>query len=463
MAFESLTEKLQNVFKNLRSKGRLTEEDVKAALKEVKMALLEADVNFKVVKQFIKTVEERAVGADVMNGLNPGQMVIKIVNEELIALMGSESAEIQLQPGKAITVLMMCGLQGAGKTTTTAKLAGKFKQKGKKCLLVACDVYRPAAIKQLQVNGEKQGVDVFSMGENQSPVDIAKAAIEHAQKNGHNLVILDTAGRLHIDEQMMTELKEIKENVEVHQTILVVDVMTGQDAVNVAKEFDEKVGIDGVILSKMDGDSRGGAALSVKAVTGKPIFYAGMGEKLSDLEQFYPDRMANRILGMGDVLTLIEKAQESMDIDEEKEKQMAAKMKKGKFDFEDYLESMKQMRKMGGLSSILSMMPGMGISGADLEGAIDEKQMARMEAIVLSMTVEERQNPKLLNPSRKHRIAKGAGVDIAVVNRFIKQFEQSQKMMKQLPGMMGGKKGRRGFGGFGGMKLPFYFIYIRNV
>ncbi len=455
MAFESLTEKLQNVFKNLRSKGRLTEEDVKAALKEVKMALLEADVNFKVVKQFIKTVEERAVGADVMNGLNPGQMVIKIVNEELIALMGSESAEIQLQPGKAITVLMMCGLQGAGKTTTTAKLAGKFKQKGKKCLLVACDVYRPAAIKQLQVNGEKQGVDVFSMGENQSPVDIAKAAIEHAQKNGHNLVILDTAGRLHIDEQMMTELKEIKENVEVHQTILVVDVMTGQDAVNVAKEFDEKVGIDGVILSKMDGDSRGGAALSVKAVTGKPIFYAGMGEKLSDLEQFYPDRMANRILGMGDVLTLIEKAQESMDIDEEKEKQMATKMKKGKFDFEDYLESMKQMRKMGGLSSILSMMPGMGISGADLEGAIDEKQMARMEAIVLSMTVEERQNPKLLNPSRKHRIAKGAGVDIAVVNRFIKQFEQSQKMMKQLPGMMGGKKGRRGFGGFGGMKLPF--------
>lgn len=455
MAFESLTEKLQNVFKNLRSKGRLTEEDVKAALKEVKMALLEADVNFKVVKQFIKTVEERAVGADVMNGLNPGQMVIKIVNEELIALMGSESAEIQLQPGKAITVLMMCGLQGAGKTTTTAKLAGKFKQKGKKCLLVACDVYRPAAIKQLQVNGEKQVVDVFSMGENQSPVDIAKAAIEHAQKNGHNLVILDTAGRLHIDEQMMTELKEIKENVEVHQTILVVDVMTGQDAVNVAKEFDEKVGIDGVILSKMDGDSRGGAALSVKAVTGKPIFYAGMGEKLSDLEQFYPDRMANRILGMGDVLTLIEKAQESMDIDEEKEKQMAAKMKKGKFDFEDYLESMKQMRKMGGLSSILSMMPGMGISGADLEGAIDEKQMARMEAIVLSMTVEERQNPKLLNPSRKHRIAKGAGVDIAVVNRFIKQFEQSQKMMKQLPGMMGGKKGRRGFGGFGGMKLPF--------
>nr|MBQ8252846.1 signal recognition particle protein [Lachnospiraceae bacterium] len=460
MAFENLTEKLQNVFKNLRSKGRLTEEDVKAALKEVKIALLEADVNFKVVKQFIKTVEERAIGADVMNGLNPGQMVIKIVNEELINLMGSEGAEIQLQPGKAITVLMMCGLQGAGKTTTTAKLAGKYKVKGKKCLLVACDVYRPAAIKQLQVNGEKQGVEVFTMGENHKPVDIAKAAIEHANKNGHNLVILDTAGRLHIDEDMMTELRDIKDCIEVHQTILVVDVMTGQDAVNVAKEFDEKVGIDGVILSKMDGDSRGGAALSVKAVTGKPIFYAGMGEKLSDLEQFHPDRMANRILGMGDVLTLIEKAQESIDIDEEKEKEMAAKMKKGKFDFEDYLESMKQMRNMGGLSAILGMMPGMGVSAADLEGAVDEKQMARMEAIVLSMTVEERRNPKLLNPSRKHRIAKGAGVDIAVVNRFIKQFEQMQKMMKQFGG--GGKKGRRGMmggfpgmGGFGGRRFPF--------
>ncbi len=459
MAFENLTEKLQNVFKNLRGKGRLTEEDVKTAMKEVKMALLEADVNFKVVKQFVKTVEERAVGADVMNGLNPGQMVIKIVNEELVNLMGSEGAEIALQPGKAITVLMMCGLQGAGKTTTTAKLAGKYKVKGKKCLLVACDVYRPAAIKQLQVNGEKQGVEVFSMGENHKPVDIAKAALEHAGKNGHNLVILDTAGRLHIDEDMMTELQDIKANVDVHQTILVVDVMTGQDAVNVAKEFDEKVGIDGVILSKMDGDSRGGAALSVKAVTGKPIFYAGMGEKLSDLEQFHPDRMANRILGMGDVLTLIEKAQESIDIDEEKEKQMAAKMKKGKFDFEDYLESMKQMRNMGGLSAIMGMLPGMGMNAADLEGAVDEKQMARMEAIVLSMTVEERRDPKLLNPSRKHRIAKGAGVDIAVVNRFVKQFEQMQKMMKQFSGkkgrrgMMGGFPGMGGFGG--GRRFPF--------
>ena len=453
MAFESLTDKLQNVFKNLRSKGRLTEEDVKNALKVVKNSLLEADVNFKVVKQFVKSVEERAVGLDVLNGLNPGQMVIKIVNEEMIALMGSDTTEIQMQPGKAITVIMMCGLQGAGKTTTTAKMAGQLKLKGKKSLLVACDVYRPAAIKQLQINGEKQQVDVFSLGEHHKPVDIAKAALEHARKEGHNVVILDTAGRLHIDEEMMAELQEIKANVEVHQTILVVDAMTGQDAVNVAKDFDEKVGIDGVILSKMDGDSRGGAALSIKAVTGRPILYVGMGEKLSDLEQFYPDRMANRILGMGDVLTLIEKAQQNIDIDEEKEKQMAARMKKGKFDFEDYLESMKQMRNMGGISSILGML-GMGKQMGDIEGMIDEKQMNRMEAIVLSMTPQERQNPKLLNPSRKHRIARGAGVDISIVNRFIKQFEQSQKMMKQMPGMLGG--GKRGRGMFGGMgKLPF--------
>ena len=455
MAFESLTDKLQNVFKNLRSKGRLTEEDVKTALKEVKMALLEADVNFKVVKQFVKSVEERAVGADVLNGLNPGQTGIKIVNEEMVSLMGSETTEIILQPGKSITVIMMCGLQGAGKTTTTAKIAGKLKLKGKKPLLVACDVYRPAAIKQLQINGEKQQVDVFSMGENHKPVNIAKAALEHAEKNGHNVVILDTAGRLHIDEEMMAELQEIKSNVDVHQTLLVVDAMTGQDAVNVAKDFDDKIGIDGVVLSKMDGDSRGGAALSVKAVTGKPILYIGMGEKLSDLEQFYPDRMASRILGMGDVLTLIEKAQQNIDIDEEKEKQMAARMKKGKFDFEDYLESMKQMRNMGGLSSLMSMLPGMGKQMGDIESMIDEKQLARMEAIVLSMTPTERQNPKILNPSRKHRIARGAGVDIAIVNKFIKQFEQSQKMMKQLPGMMGGKKGRGMFGGMGGMKFPF--------
>ncbi len=452
MAFESLTDKLQNVFKNLRSKGRLTEDDVKAALKEVKLALLEADVNFKVVKQFIKAVEERAIGADVMNGLNPGQMVIKIVNEEMVALMGSETTEIAFQPGKAITVIMMCGLQGAGKTTTTAKIAGKLKLKGKTPLLAACDVYRPAAIKQLQINGEKQKVEVFSMGENQKPANIAKAAIEHAKKNGNNVVILDTAGRLHVDEEMMEELQEIKKAVEVHQTLLVVDAMTGQDAVTVAKAFNDQIGIDGVILSKMDGDTRGGAALSVKAVTGKPILYVGMGEKLSDLEQFYPDRMASWILGMGDVLSLIEKAQENISIDENKEKEMASRMKKGKFDFDDYLESMKQMRNMGGLASILKMLPGTGGKGMDLESMIDEKQLARTEAIIFSMTPAERKNPKLLNPSRKHRIARGAGVDIAVVNRFIKQFEQSQKMMKQMPGLMGGKRGR---GSFGGMRFPF--------
>ncbi len=449
MAFENLTDKLQNVFKSLRSKGRLTEEDVKAALKEVKMALLEADVNFKVVKQFIKSVEERAVGQDVMNGLNPGQMVVKIVNEELVNLMGSEITQLQFQPGKAITVILMCGLQGAGKTTATAKIAGKLKLKGKKPLLVACDVYRPAAIEQLKINGEKQQVEVFSMGTKVNPVDIAKASIEYAAKNGHNVVIIDTAGRLHIDEDMMTELQEIKAQITVHQTLLVVDAMTGQDAVNVAKEFDEKVGIDGVVLSKMDGDTRGGAALSVKAVTGKPILYISTGEKLSDLEEFHPDRMANRILGMGDVLTLIEKAQENITIDENKEKEMAARMKKGRFDFNDYLESMKQMRNMGGLSSILGMMGG---KAGDIEGMVDEKQIARMEAIVLSMTKEERGNPKLLNPSRKHRIAKGAGVDIAQVNRFIKQFEQSQKLMKQFGG---GKKSRGMFGGMGRMKFPF--------
>lgn len=451
MAFESLTDKLQNVFKNLRSKGRLTEADVKTALKEVKMALLEADVNFKVVKQFVKSVEERAVGSDVMNGLNPGQMVIKIVNEEMVSLMGSETTELELQPGKATTVIMMCGLQGAGKTTAAAKIAGKLKLKGKKTLLVACDIYRPAAIEQLKINAEKQEVDFFSMGVNHKPVDIVKASLEHASKNGNNIVIIDTAGRLHIDEEMMAELQEIKENVDVHQTLLVVDAMTGQDAVNVAKEFDDKIGVTGVILSKTDGDTRGGAALSVKAVTGKPILFVSTGEKLNDLEQFYPDRMANRILGMGDVLTLIDKvAEANLDMDADKEKEMAARLKKGKFDFEDYLESMNQMKKLGGLSSILGMMPGMGMKASDIESAVDDKQLARMEAIVLSMTPAERKDPKLLNPSRKHRIARGAGVDIAVVNRFIKQFEQSQKMMKQLPGMMGGfgsKKGR--------FKFPF--------
>ena len=411
MAFDSLTEKLQNVFKNLRSKGRLTENDVKEALKEIKRALLAADVNFKVVKDFIKNVQERAIGQDVMNGLNPGQMVIKIVNEELVKLMGSETTEIKLQPGSAVTVIMMAGLQGAGKTTTTAKLAGKYKLKGKKPLLVACDVYRPAAIKQLQVNGEKQGVEVFAMGENHKPANIAKAALEHAQKNGNNLVILDTAGRLHIDEDMMAELQEIKDTVTVHQTILVIDAMTGQDAVNVAKDFNEKVGVDGVIVTKLDGDTRGGAALSVKAVTGKPILYVGMGEKLSDLEQFYPDRMASRILGMGDVLTLIEKAE--AQIDEDKAREMNQKLKKAQFDFEDYLESVKQMRNMGGLGSIMSMLPGLGGMGGmgkmkgldDEQTAEAEKRMGRIEAMIYSMTLEERRNPDILNPSRKHRMS----------------------------------------------------------
>ena len=449
MAFDSLSEKLQNVFKSLRSKGLLTEADVKAALKEVKLALLEADVNFKVVKQFVKSVQERAVGQDVMNGLNPGQMVVKIVNEELVNLMGSETTEIALKPGADITVIMMAGLQGAGKTTTTAKIAGKLKQKGKKPLLAACDVYRPAAIQQLQINGEKQNVEVFSMGENHKPANIAKAAIEHAKINGQNVVILDTAGRLHIDEDMMRELQEIKEQVEVTQTILVVDAMTGQDAVNVASMFEEKIGIDGVILTKLDGDTRGGAALSIRAVTGKPILYVGMGEKLSDLEQFYPDRMANRILGMGDVLTLIEKAQEN--IDEEKARELEQKMKKAEFGFDDYLESMNQMKKMGGISSMLQMMPGIGGSQiAEIENAVAEKIMARIVGIIYSMTPKERANTSLLNPSRKRRIAAGAGVDISEVNRLVKQFEQSRKMMKQMSGMMGGKGRRRG-----GFKLPF--------
>ncbi|MCR4955902.1 MAG: signal recognition particle protein [Lachnospiraceae bacterium] len=447
MAFDSLSEKLQNVFKSLRSKGMLTEEDVKIALKEVKMALLEADVNFKVVKKFVKDVQERAVGQDVMNGLNPGQTVIKIVNEELVNLMGSETTEIELRPGKAVTVIMMVGLQGAGKTTTSAKLAGKIKLKGKKPLLVACDVYRPAAIEQLKLNGEKQGVEVFSMGSGHSPVDIAKAAYEHAQKNGNTVVYLDTAGRLQVDEDMMQELVDIKEAVDVFRTVLVVDAMTGQEAVNVASTFDEKVGIDGVVLTKLDGDTRGGAALSIRAVTGKPIFYVGMGEKLSDLEQFYPDRMASRILGMGDVLSLIEKAAEN--IDQEAGRKMEKKVKKGEFDFEDYLESMQQMRNMGGISSILGMLPGMGGQMKQLEDAVDEKKMAKTEAIVLSMTVKERRNPSILNPSRKHRIAKGAGVDIAEVNRLVKNFEKAKKMMKQMGGMMGGK-GKRGR-----MNFPF--------
>ena len=448
MAFESLTDKLQNVFKRLRSKGRLTEDDVKTALKEVKMALLEADVNFRVVKQFTKSVQERAVGQDVMNGLNPAQMVIKIVNEEMVNLMGSEMTELPLKTPNEISVIMLAGLQGAGKTTTCAKIAAYLKSKGRRPLMAACDVYRPAAIKQLQVNGEKVGVEVFSMGDKNDPVDIATAAYNHAKNNQQNVLLIDTAGRLHIDEDMMAELSRIKEALPIDGTILVVDAMTGQDAVNVSQAFTEKVGIDGVIVTKLDGDTRGGAALSIKAVTGKPILYASTGEKLSDLEPFYPDRMASRILGMGDVMSLIEKVEAS--VDKEQAQEMQKKLKKMDFDFNDYLTSMEQMNNMGGISSILNMLPGIGHKARELEGMIDEKAMDRTKAIILSMTPQERSNPSLLNVSRKARIAKGAGVELQEVNRLVKQFEQSKKMMKQMPGMMGGKGGMKG-----GFRLPF--------
>lgn len=456
MAFENLTDKLQNVFKNLKGKGRLSEDDVKAALKEVKLALLEADVGFKVVRQFTKSVQEKAVGTDVLNGLNPAQTVIKLVNDELVELMGGTVVELPLKPGGEMTVIMMMGLQGAGKTTTAAKLAGRIKKQGRRPLLVACDVYRPAAIRQLQVVGEKQGVEVFSLGAGEKPVNIAASAMEHARKNNFNCVIIDTAGRLHVDEDMMAELEEIRERVSVDIKLLVVDAMTGQDAVNVAEQFEKRIGIDGVIITKLDGDTRGGAALSIRATCGKPIMYAGMGEKLDDLEPFYPDRMASRILGMGDVLSLIEKAQET--IDEEKAREMEGKLRKASFGFDDYLDSMNQMKKMGGISSLLSMLPGMGGNQMKmLEDSVDEKQMARTEAIILSMTPQERKNPDILNLSRKQRIARGACVDISEVNKLVKQFEQARKMMKQVGGMMGGKgrRGLGGLGGLGGLKLPF--------
>lgn len=444
MAFDSLTEKLTKVFKNLRGKGKLNENDVKAALKEVKIALLEADVNFKVAKNFIKTIEERAIGQDVMNSLTPGQMVIKIVNEEMTALLGSEKTELTLKPTQEITVIMMCGLQGAGKTTTTAKIAAKFKGT-RKPLLVACDVYRPAAIKQLQVNGEKVGVPVFTMGDGHKPPNIAKAAIEHAKNNDYNMIFLDTAGRLQIDDDMMQELVDIKEAVDVTQTLLVVDAMTGQEAVNVATTFDSKIELDGVVLTKLDGDTRGGAALSIRSVTGKPILYAGMGEKLSDLEQFYPDRMANRILGMGDILTLIDKAQSALDA--EKAKELEQKFKKAEFDFNDMLAQFEQISKLGSITDILGMMPG-GLGGKLDESMVDEKAIDRVKSIIYSMTKAERANPNLLNPSRKHRIAKGSGVDVAEVNKLVKQMEQMKKVMKQMSGMMKGK-GKKKFG------LPF--------
>ena len=449
MAFDSLSEKLQKVFDKLRGKGRLSESDVKEAMREVKMALLEADVSFKVVKSFIASTTERAVGTDVLNSLTPGQMVIKIVNDEMKKLMGDEITRIELKPSNEITTIMMCGLQGAGKTTMAAKLAGKFKSQGRKPLLVACDIYRPAAIEQLQINAGKVGVDCFSMGTNHPPVDIVKAALSHASQNGENVVIIDTAGRLHIDEEMMNELVTVKEKLSIDHTILTVDSMTGQDAVNVAEAFNSKLTVTGVILTKLDGDTRGGAALSIKAVTGRPILYVGTGEKLTDIEEFYPDRMASRILGMGDILTLIDKAQEQFD--EEKAKELEKKIRKQEFDFNDYLDQIKNMKKMGGLGKIMEMLPGMGMGNMNLKGVdtdAAEDNLKTVETIINSMTKAERANPDLLNPSRKNRISRGSGVDIADVNRMVKQFLETRKMMKQFTGMMGGK-GKKGF------RLPF--------
>ena len=449
MAFESLADKLQNTFKKLTDKGLLTEADVKSAMREVKLALLEADVNYKVVKDFVKRVEERAVGTEVMNSLTPGQQVIKIVNEELIASMGGEPVDIKLQPRNEITVFLMAGLQGSGKTTSSAKLAAQLrKKKDRNPLLVACDIYRPAAVDQLKRNGEKLNVPVFAPGTDFAVPDIARMAMKEAEEKHYNLVILDTAGRLHIDNAMMEELEALKDAVPVTQTLLVVDAMTGQDAVNVATSFNDRIGIDGVILTKLDGDARGGAALSVRSVTGKPILYAGMGEKLEDLEAFNPVRMANRILGMGDVLSLIEKAQNA-DLDEEASLETYRKIKKNEFDLEDFLTQMRQMNKMGGIGEILKMLPGMGgkLKNTQLP---DDKSMKHIEAIILSMTKEERHRPDKITPPRKRRIASGSGTTIQDVNRLLKQFEQSRQMMKQMSGNLGkGKKGRLPF------KLPF--------
>ena len=447
--FENLSERLEKSFKILKGQGKITEINVAETLKEVRRSLLDADVNYKIAKEFTNTVKEKALGMNVLTAVKPGQMMVKIVHDELIQLMGGTHVDINIKGNPA--VILMSGLQGSGKTTFSGKLANLLKTKrGKHPLLVACDVYRPAAIEQLKVLGEQIGVSVYSEEGNNDPVKIALNAVKEARATGKDVVIVDTAGRLAIDEQMMNEIAAIKKAIDPEETLFVVDAMTGQDAVNVAGSFNDKIGIDGVIVTKLDGDTRGGAALSIKAVTGCPILYVGMGEKLSDLEQFYPDRMASRILGMGDVLTLIEKA--GAELDEEKAQQMAEKMKKAQFDFEDYLESMNQMKKMGGLSSVLGMMPGLGGMGAkmpELDSEENEKKMARMEAMIQSMTVEERQNPDLLNPSRKHRIARGAGVDISEVNRMVKQFNESRKLMKRLPGLMGkgGKKGR--------FKLPF--------
>lgn len=443
MAFESLSNKLQNVFKQLKGKGKLTERDVKTALREVKLALLEADVNFKIVKDFISSVTEKAIGGDVLEGLNPAQQVIKIVNEELTYLMGSTQSMLTFAP-KSPTVYMMVGLQGAGKTTTTGKLAGQLRKQGKRPLLVACDVYRPAAIKQLEVVGSTYNIPVFSMGQG-NPVEIAEKSIQYAKENGHDIVIIDTAGRLHINEELMDELVNIKSVVRPQEILLVIDAMTGQDAVNVAESFNEKLGIDGIIITKLDGDTRGGAALSVRAVTGKPIKYVGMGEKLEDLEVFYPDRMASRILGMGDVLSLIDKAQQVYD--EKSAKELEQKMRNQEFNLEDFLLQLQQIKKMGPLKDLLKMMPGTGSLNLD-EMEIDDKATAGVEAIIQSMTIAERRNPDILNGSRKKRIAKGSGRTIQEVNQLLKQFEEMKRMMKMFGDMSKGKKGK--------MRLPFF-------
>ena len=442
--FQSLTEKLSNAFKKFRSKGKLTEADVKEGMREVKLALLEADVNFKVVKEFIKSVTERAVGSQVLESLLPAQQIVKIVNEELIRLMGGESPKININP-KPPTVIMMVGLQGAGKTTHAGKIANMYKHKGKSPLLVACDVYRPAAIDQLKIVGESVGVPVFSMGAKISPVEIARAGLEHAKKNGNDMVLIDTAGRLHIDEELMQELVKIKETVTPDEILLVVDAMTGQDAVNVAKSFNDLLDISGVVLTKIDGDTRGGAALSVKYITGKPIKFIGTGEKMDALELFHPDRMASRILGMGDVLSLIEKAEAAFD--EKNAKELEKKMREQTFTLDDFLEQLYSLKKMGSLDQLIGMMPGVK-PGALKDAQIDEKQMARIEAIILSMTKAERNRPDIINGSRRKRIANGSGTTVEDVNKLLKQFDQMKKMMKQFSGM--GK--RRGFGG---MKLPF--------
>ena len=450
MAFESLSERLSTIFQGLSGKGKLSEDDVNLALKEVRMALLEADVNFKLVKDFVAKVKEKAIGEEVFSSLSPAQTVIKIVKDELTAMMGEENTELKLRPQSEITVLMMVGLQGAGKTTTAAKLAGKFQKMHRKPLLVACDIYRPAAIEQLRVNAEKLSIPFFSLGNQVKPEEIAKRAYEEAKEKGYNLLILDTAGRLQIDDALMQELKRMKATVPVDWTILTVDAMTGQEAVNVSQSFSEDIGVDGVILTKCDGDTRGGAALSIKAMTGQPILFLGMGEKLSELEPFYPDRMAGRILGMGDVLSLIEKAQS--EIDEEKAKESVRKLSKGQFNYDDFMEQMNQLQKLGGIAGILKMLPGMNkaMQGIDLEDS--EKKMKQVKCIIQSMTFKERANPKLMNPSRKKRIASGAGVDISEVNRLVKQFEEMQKMMKQF----GGGRGKHGSpfgGGFPGMGM----------